>query len=276
MLGVPALGDCKILTNGGIVGNSDAPGTSVPENATTLLYGTITELISAANNIQDSWGIEIAVFNTGASAQLGECSVDILVGASTEDVLISSLLVGGAYAATPRTFFFPVAIPAGTRIAARLANVATALTPDASVLIHLYGGTPPFKPGNRVTTYGTKINNARGVAVTPTASGGAATVNQIVAASTYDHFYFLPGFQVSTDTTIAAAGWLAVGIGIGASTEERIGTWWYGKSVAEHQYGHYPTMGAFRNVPAGTRLSLLISNGTANDAAHDGHIYAVS
>lgn len=277
MIGVAQFGDVRVVTNGGIVGVSTAPGTAVPENATTLLYGTVTELISAANNIQDSWGIEVSVFETGASATANECSIDILVGGATDDVLISSLLVGGAYAATPRTFFFPVHIPAGLRVAARLASVRTGITPDPTVLVTLYGGTPPpFKVGNKVITYGTKINNARGQAVTPTASGGAASVTQMVASSTDDAFYLLPGFQVAVDTTIAAAGWLAVGIGVGAATEERIGTWWFGKSAAEHQYGCYPTLGAFRNVPAGSRLSLLVSNGTANDSDHDGLIYAVS
>lgn len=276
MLGVPQFGDVKVITNGGIVGQATAPGTSVPENATTLLYGTVTELISAANNVQDSWGIEISVFETGASAAAAEASIDILVGGATDDVLISSLLVGGAYAATPRTFFFPVAIPAGVRVAAQLASVRTAIT-DPTVLVHLYGGTPPpFKVGNKVTTYGTKINNARGLAVTPTASGGTASVTQMTASSTYDHFYFLPSFQVSVDTTISSPGWMAVGIGVGAATEERIGTWWHGKSAAEHQFGWYPTLGAFRNVPSGTRLSLLVSNGTANDSNHDGLIHAVS
>jgi hypothetical protein len=32
----------------------------------------------------------------------------------------------------------------------------------------------------------------------------------------------------------------------------------------------------FAKIPAGTRLSLLSSNSGANDAAYDGHIYAVS
>jgi hypothetical protein len=143
--------------------------------------------------------------------------------------------------------------------------------------VWLYGGgNPPFKTGCRVTTYGTKVNNSRGQAVVPTASGGAASVTQMTASSTAEAFYFMPGFQNSTDTTVTPNGWMNIGIGVGAATEERIGTWWVGKDTNEVNTGPLPTMGAFRDVPSGTRLSMLASNSGANDAAYDGLIYAVS
>lgn len=272
MLGVPQLGDVRTVSNYGLVG-SGTPGTAVPENATTLLYGAVTELISAANNsIGDCWGIEVAILETGASATSSQCAVDILIGGATDDVLISSLLAANAYAATPRTYFFPVHIPSGVRIAAQLASVRTAIT-DPRVLVTLYGGCPPpFRVGHKVVTYGTKINNARGQAVTPTASGGTASVTQMTASTSMDHFAFLPGFQVVT-TTVTLRNY-NLGIGVGASTEERIGTWWHFADAGEH-VGNFPSMPAFRNVPAGSRLSLLASNSGTNDAAYDGLIYAV-
>ena len=109
----------------------------------------------------------------------------------------------------------------------------------------------------------------------PAASGGAASVTQMTASSTADHFYFMPGFQHSTDTTITPLGWVNIGIGVGASTEERIGTWWYHKNTVEELGGPVPALGAFRDVPSGTRLTMLASNSGANDAAYDGLIYAV-
>lgn len=274
MLGTPQFGDVKTITNGGIVGTG-SPGTALPENATTLLYGADTSLITSGNNVRDSWGIEIMVMETSASAVASEASVDILLDGDTEDVAIQSLLVGGAYAAAPRTFFFPLHIPAGKAISARLASVRTAIT-DPRILVTLYGGCPPpFRVGHKVYTYGTKINNARGQAVTPTASGGAASVTQMTASTSREHFYFLPGYQVSVDTTIGTATWTNIGIGVGASTEERIGTWWHSKSAAEHQFFSYPTFGAWRSVPAGARLTLLASNGGGNDTDQDGLIYAM-
>lgn len=277
MLWVPTAGDQKVITNCGIVGSAN-PGTQVPDGGSVNTYGTVTELISAANNVQDSWGIMIHVAPTlNPSAIVGEMSLDILIGGATDDVLISSLLCGGGYTGgNGRTFFFPVHVPGGVRIAAQL-SAGAAQTTEAYVMVWLYSGSvPPFPVGRKVTTYGTKVNNSRGVAVTPTASGGAASVTQITASTTEDCFYLLPGFQVSTDSTISAVGMQAVGIGVGASTEERIQTWWFGKNAGELQSGPVPPFGCFRDVPSGTRLTILASNSGANDTAHDALIYAVS
>lgn len=277
VLWTPTPAAVNVIRNGGIVGSS-TPGTSVPDGGSVNTYGTVTELISAANNVRDSWGIEILCMATlNPSALVGEASLDILIGGATDDVLISSLLVGGSYFSAQRSFFFPVHIPAGVRIAAKI-SAGAAQTTEPCVLVNLYGGVePPFRTGRKVTTYGTKVNNSRGVAITPSTSGGAATATEITAATSEDHFWFLPGFQVSTDSTLTTNTTINVGIGVGAATEERIGTWWFSKAASEVQSGPWPSMGAYRDVPAGTRLTLLASNGgAANDAAHDGLIYAVS
>lgn len=279
MLWAPSSYPVPDITNGGIVGSA-TPWTGVPSNATTLLDGAVTELISAANNTRDSWGFTVFVSATGANATASEACIDLLIGGATDDVLVSSLICGYAIGGNTanvggRLYFFPVHIPAGVRIAATHANVRVSVT--ARVGIWLHGGSPPpFRIGRKVTTYGTPANNARGQAVTPTASGGAASVTQMTASTTDDHFYFLPGFQCATDTTITPGGYVNIGIGVGAATEQRIGTWWFGKDTGESMMGPIPWMGAFVNVAAGQRLTLLASNSGANDAAYDGLIYAVS
>lgn len=275
-LWVPSVDDVRVVTNAGIVGTSN-PGTSVPDGASVNTYGTVTELISSSANAYGADAIEIMVCNTlNPSALVGEMSLDILIGGATDDVLISSLLVGGSYYGGTRSYWFPLSIPSGVRIAAQI-SAGAAQTTEPRVTVYLYKwGAPPFKTGSQVTTYGTKVNNSRGVAVTPTASGGAASVTQITASTSRDHFYFLPGFQVSTDSTISTATFINVGIGVGASTEERIGTWWFSKNASESQSGPWPTRGAERDIPAGSRLTILASNGGANDTAHDALIYAVS
>lgn len=274
MLWLPKNGCTRVITNGGIVGSA-TPWTAVTSGGSANTYGAVTELISAANNNQDSWGIEVAVINTGASATAAEAALDILIGGATDDVLISSLLVGYTYSAGIIRYFFPLHVPGGLRLAAQLSSARVSAA--SRVAVWLYGGgVPPFTVGRKVTTYGTKVNNSRGVAVTPTASGGAASVTQITASSTLDHFYLAPGFQVSTDTTVTPAGWMNIGIGVGAATEDRIGTWWYGKDTNEVSSFMVPMFGAFCHVASGTRLSLLASNSGANDTAYDGLIYGVS
>ena len=263
-----------IITNLGIVGTT-TPGTGVPSNATTLLDGAVTECISAANNTQNSWAIEVYVTNTGASAVASEACIDILIGGATDDVLIPALICGAAVVGhSTRRYWFPLHIPSGVRIAAQLASVRTSIT--AGVVITLYGGSPPpFRVGRKVTTYGTQINNARGQAVTPAQSGATASVTQMTASTTEDHFAFLPGFQVSTDTTVNQR-LHNIGIGVGASTEQRIGTWLFGAAAVEDMGGPDPSLPTFKDVPSGTRLTMLASNSGTNDAAYDGLIYAVS
>jgi hypothetical protein len=263
----------SVITNAGIVGTT-APGTTLVSNATTLLDGAVTECITAANNIRDSWGISIGIDAIGAGATASESAVDILVGGATDDVLISALLVGGPATAGFRWFFFPLYIPSGLRIAALLASVRTSISAGCIIELH-GGGVPPWRTGSRVTTYGTQINNARGLAVVPTASGGASSITEMTASTTEDHFAFLPGFQCSTDTTMGASV-LNIAIAVGATVEERIGTWWFGNDASETQTGPNPPWCVFRDVPSGTRLTMLASNSSTNDAAYDGLIYAVS
>jgi hypothetical protein len=273
MLWVPQKGTVKRITNSGIVGTA-TPGTGVPSSGTTLLDGTVTEVISAAANVQDSWGIYISIQSTGTGATASEACMDVLIGGATDDVLIAALIAGYAGRFGGIHYFFPLHIPQGKRIAMTHANVRTSVT--AQVMVTLFGGSPPpWRVGRKVTTYGTQINNARGQAVTPAESGAAATVTEMTSSTGAAHFALLPGIQPATDTTITT-GHLNVGIGVGASTEDRIGTWWVDTASTEEIHGPLPSFPAFYDVPASSRLSLLVSNSVANDAAYDGLIYAVS
>lgn len=271
MLFGPRGGYSPPISNSGIVGSSSF-GTGVPSNATTLLYGATTELISAANNTRDSWGMEILVWNTALAATASEATIDILIGGATDETLIKALICGHTLAASYTRYFFPVHVPGGVRLAAQLASVRTSITPR--VLVYLYGGgVSPFPHCGKVTTYGTQINNARGQSVTPAASGGAASVTQMTASTSQDHFFVAPGFQVATDTTVNARNY-NIGIGVGASTEDRVGTWWYHASGGEEMGGAFPELQGFVNIPSGSRLTMLASGSGTLDTAYDGLIYA--
>lgn len=265
----------RTVSNAQIVGTG-APGTSIPEG-TSPNFGSIVEVISAAANDQESWGIWVFInINQNPSATASGACMDILAGDSgSEEVIIPGLLVGGAYGTAARAFYFPLLIPPGTRISARVATeVSHASNP--SVLVELYGGgVPPHPVGDKVITYGTKVNNARGQAVTPAASGGAASATQLTAATSRDHFYLLPSFQVEVDTTISTQTFNNVGIGVGTGSGDRAGTWWFGKDALERQSGPFPQRGSYRRTPAGSRLVLLASNGGANDTNYGALIHAI-
>ena len=139
MLRTPQKGIVRTIDNMGIVGTA-TPGTGIPGHATVAnSYGTLTEVISAASNDMDSWGIEIYINNTGLSATASQASMDIYCGGATDDLLIQSLLCGYSPNATGwNKYFFPLHIPGGIRIAAQLAAVRTAIT--ARCIIRVYGG----------------------------------------------------------------------------------------------------------------------------------------
>lgn len=272
-LAIPFHGDMRIVSNLGIVGSTSF-GSAVATNGTTLLDGSIVELISAANNVQDSWAIELIIWNGGLSATASEQCMDVLVGGATDDVLIPALICGHSTAAVPRHYFFPLHIPAGKRIACLLAGVRTTVTSRVGCL--LYGGSPPpFEVGSRVITYGTQINNARGQQITPTASGGAHSVAEMTASTGEDLIAAIPGWQPHGGTVLERT--YSMGIGLGASVEERLGTWWFQTSTTEQGFGPWPLLPVWRHIPAGTRLTFLASNSGTNDASlGDGLIYGVA
>ena len=175
MLWLPQKGRVRTITNAGIVGTA-TPGTGVVSNATTLLDGAVVELITSGNNNQDSWGIAVDISATGLSATAAQAKMTILIGGATDDELLPDLICGYSLASgIGYHYFFPVHVPGGVRIAARIASVRTSIT--ARCVVTLYGGCPPpWRVGRKVTTYGTAINGARGQSVTPTASGGTASV----------------------------------------------------------------------------------------------------
>lgn len=275
-LHIPHDGDTSIITNLAATGSA-TPGTSITTGATSATKGTAVELISAASNTQASWGVYVQVSNIAAAATASDCAVDILIGGATDTVLIPNLLAGYASDGTAnglRSWFFPLHIPAGVRIAAQAASLRTSTA--MRVGVKLYGGTtPPFKVGTRVTTYGIgTVPN--GTAFTPGASGAQGTFTQIAsaAAMTEGCLALIPSFQVTNDTTVLAKT-MKLGIGLGAATEELLGTWDYALSGNETISGPFDMYPIFRDVPSGTRLTIRGSTDGTADAGYDCVIHAV-
>lgn len=254
------------------------PGTSVTTGGSSNTKGTPAELISSTSF--DSYWMKVIALNYGSDTATSEGSMDILIGAATEEVLIPDLLMGfcGYYGSAsskgPKIWDFPLYTPAGSRLAVQAAGARTATA--FQVLIYLYGGNgyPPFRIGSKVTTYGIgTVPN--GTTVTPGASGAEGTWTQITASTSADHFAFVPSYQVTNDTTTNNRT-LQVDIGIGSATEEQIGSWTYATASTESMEGPMNTMPAFQDVPASTRLVGRCSNSGTNDAGYNMCIHCVS
>lgn len=252
-------------------------GTAVTTGASASTKGTPAELFSATDFDTDR--VIIIASNYGLSATNSAGSLDILIGAATESILIPDLLMGycgaiGQLGAGPKIWDFPLHIPAGSRIAAQAAGDRTSTAMQVGMI--LYGGGLPFGPvGTKVTTYGMGTVPT-GTAITPGASGAAGAWTQIAAATTEDHFALIPSFQINNDTSMSVRAY-ALQLGVGATTEEQLAeTYWYAMDGNEFIAGPIIATPAYRNIITGTRLAVRASDSGANDAGYSVVIHAMS
>lgn len=273
----PNKGILRVQHNTGDVGTTN-PGTLVTTGASSSVKGTPAELISSTSF--DAYKIVIMASHYGVSAIGSAGCLDILIGASTEEVLISNLLMGysGAYAVAgrgPKIWEFPLYIPAGSRIAAQAAGER--LSTGMRVQVYLYGGkgTPSNPIGGKVTTYG-MATIPNGTTVVAGANGAEGAWTQITASTIQSHFAFVPSFQVSPADTSINARSLQLDLGIGAATEKAIGApFWFATDTSETMSGPYPQTPTFHDVPAGTRLVMRASCSGSVDG-YQGAIHAIS
>lgn len=259
MLYVPHKGITRTQTNMSSVGTSSF-GTGVASNAAADTKGSNVELIASTNF--DAWIVELIVASVSASGTARRGSLDILIGAATEDILIADLLVGQAPTASAslgyRSYLFPLYIPSGSRISAAFACSTGSITPRVGIALHGGNGSPPFKVAGKVDTYGATA--AGGTAITPGSTGVEGSWTQIAASSNRDHFAFLATVQCN-DATMAVSA-LSVDVGIGSATEEQIGAPQnYGMDTTERMWTSGPDL-IFHDVPASTRLVMRASSST--------------
>ena len=278
MLWTPLKGRFLIEQNTGSVGTT-TPGTSVTTGAASGTKGSISQIFASTSF--DAYWMTIVVSEYALAATDSQGCLDILIGAATEEVLIPNLLFGSAgtigtvTAKGPRIWNFPLYVPAGSRISAQAAGQRTSTA--LRVWMYLTGGmgSPPFRVGSKVVTYGIS-GVPNGTTIVPGASGVEGSWTQITASTTENHFAIFPSFQVGADT-VWVQGALTIDIGVGAATEESIAEgYWFCKDTGEATSGPFPSMPCFQEIPSGTRLVMRASNSGANDASYNGALHCVS
>lgn len=274
MLWVPNKGKLRIQHNTGAVGAATI-GTTVTTGAAATTKGAVAQLIASTSF--DAYWITVMASGYALAATTSHGTVDILIGTATEEILIPDLLMGycgGALGGKgPKVWHFPIYIPAGSRISAQAcgARVSTAL----QIAVFLYGGMmPAFRVGSKVTTYGITTLPS-GTTITPGASGAEGAYAQLTASSTFNHFAFVPSFQLANDTTTNSLLY-QVDLGVGAATEALVAEWWYSADSNETMEGPLNNMPVYYDVPSGTRLAMRASCSGAIDAGYSGVIHALS
>lgn len=276
MLWIPQKGRLRHDSNLSPLGNAN-PGTAVTTGASSSSKGTPAQLI--ASTLFDAYWVRVIACNYSLGAAACQGALDILIGNSTESVLIANLLMGYAGGnginRGPKVWDFPLYIPAGSRLAAQAAGARTSSA--LRVIIHYYGGYgyPPFRVGTKVTTYGMSTV-PDGTSITPGSSGAVGAFSQITASTTESHFALVQSFQVSGAVSVNS-NTFTVEIGSGSSTEEVISPpYEFTTDTSEAMDGPYNPMPVFQDIPSGTRLSMRASASGTPNISYNGVIHAIS
>lgn len=255
---------------------SDTFGVSVTTSGTATVKGTPVELIAATSF--DAYWVTVWARNMFLSGTDSQCALDILTGAATEDIWIPNLLAGACGGAANagtwgKTWNFPLYLPAGTRVAAQAAGNRLTQAFQVGVILSGGHGMPHHRVGRKVTTYGMgTVPSGTAITYGDTTVGAYA---QMTASTSEDHFAFLPSIQLGSDTNVNGHAYFTQ-LGVGAATEDMVGTWIYTTESNEQCNGPINPTPIFLDVPSGTRLSLRGAAAVAIPDTMNGVIHAVS
>lgn len=240
--------------------SATSANTLVTANASANTKGSYTELITSTTYAAS--GLQM----TARSSGTGDFLIDIAIGsAGSEIVVVPNILVSRqtqTWAWGP--FIIPLAIPAGTRIAAACqsstggAAVGLAVSPFTSGVLARTGL-------QLCTTYGANTATSGGTSVDP---GGSANTKgsyaQITSSTTAQINHLMVSVGNQANTAVTSAFWL-FDIAIGAAASEIVIV--PDQQVATHSVYDMPIPAAFHfpvSIPASTRIAMRMQSSTTD------------
>jgi hypothetical protein len=217
-----------------------------------------------------TYGVFVVIAGLHASNSNRQFLVDIgfgPTGGGNERVLIPLVDAGNAgdFAAQEelgRTYWFPIYIPAGTRVSARAQASAASDIGRVSVWLAqkpLY----PFQV-SRWTTYGAVVSGAScGTSVTP-GNGSFGSWTQVPASTTTSraHNLWHVGYDLLEATSVASvAALVEIGHGPDSGSVRSIGMWRFSQAGGEYITGPAPSLPVYHPTPAGEQLWARIASG---------------
>ncbi len=190
-------------------------GTSLTASATPhALSATRTEII-ASTAFEANW-VEVIIKNMAQTVVITDGLLNLYIGGSGSEVLwIDSLSAGwSAQHNTARGWYywFPIRVPAGTRISGTLRALIASDTCNVEINYGWSNALAWF--GSGVETLGENTSLSRGTAVT---AGGASEGSwTTIGTSGYRYGYVTLGVQGNNDTSIAG-GTLEYDVGTGSA-----------------------------------------------------------
>jgi hypothetical protein len=277
-LGLPGFG-FSLYESNLTTPSSASPGTTITTHTVANTKPSAFTQIIAATGFEAQL-IAISVNGTGITNSASRVLMDIAIGAaSSETIIIPDLAVGNLPATTNPggdTWWFPLLVPAGSRLSARAQG--NAVSDGFDIKVHLYGGptNADWWAGSVVTAYGIDTATSGGVAVTAGASAAEGSWTEIVAATSMRHKALAWAFQCGGDTNIAQQSCF-VDIGVGAATEEAIvENLMYATSSTELRGPTFPFNTLWLDIASGTRLAARASMSSATADSLDVSLYGIS
>lgn len=228
----------------------------VTAHATIHTKGSYTELIAATT--YDAYGFWLRLHSSYTTATVTAQLLDIALGtAGNEVVIVSNFLAG--YQDTNGMYFFPLFVPAGSRITARMQALITVATLNVGICL-MEGPNGPFPIFNGCDTYGADTATSDGTPVLSGATYGSWT--SIPAATTTSKAYgaVLGVIGGEDDTAWSSAIGILLQVGYSSLPFSGVTTgvnnaWFNAGSAAESLlHTQYPPVPFNFPIPAGVQL----------------------
>lgn len=256
-------------------------GTTVAAAGSTNTKGAFVQLIASTNF--EVYGLWVACLGPNVEGADNRMLLDIAKGpAGSEIIIVPNILSGHKSTAWHNPLgYYPLLIPAGTRISAR-AQAAVA-SRSQQIAVWLFG-TPadisnPPAVANSIQAVGADTSDSGGTNMTPGVSGaeGAwASLGTVIS----DAKGVILIASLGGDVAVTSGGW-TVDLGVGpTSSEVAVFTDFYMRNVAGGDYVSpiQPTVQALYglDLPAGTQLNVRASYAAASADVADAVAYALT
>lgn len=252
----PFIGTGQIITTYGLGGFYLGDASS---DSTANTKGSYTQFTSSTT--YPASGIYL---NTGYSVSSADYLFDVAIGgAGSEVVIISNILhsvTSGSGRMIGSSYFFPISIPAGTRLAARSQNSQGGAGHYVALEMFLIS-QGIMQSGSGVATHGADTADSGGTSIDPGGAGSTkGSYSEIVASTTYPYIGFSLDFGIQRNQATQWCEWnvdLAIG---GAGSEVIILTDFHlSNNLSIHSVTPRTTPYFPIPIPAGTRIAARAS-----------------
>jgi hypothetical protein len=247
-----------------------AAGTTLTSSGSANTKGSWTQLV--ASTASDISFVQVTVILITSTIGL----VDIGVGsAGNEVVVVNNLIVHDNF--DPTVISFPLSIPAGTRISARV-QCATASNAVAIAMITYDSSYAQIEGAAGVDSLGANLSTSMGTTVT---NGQPGSWTQLTASTARDYqgIFALVDFQNKAASPANTNFPITLDIGIGAAASE-IAIIPTAQMITYNSYDQFfpnaPVLYTPVNIPAGTRISARLTSpsGTQTEGVTAYGVYA--